>query len=281
MFFNMKLSQKQIYDITQTLDMGMRCYVHKETGEIKELPTQEMLDYGDAELWEEDIKKVEEEIDKYAKIEPMRSGDSYPIMEDFADQVRDTRLQKRLIEALNRRRPFANFKNVIDNSDVRDDWFKFKQQQYEAWVRHELRHNFEFETEDANTDTAASEMGMTEAKMNEIIMMEIVVEAKDEDEIIMGWFHYMADELEFPFEAAIEIKNRRGEKTVIQVDVLDLSDSNQNATSAAVMLDISEKGSEKVMDVSISKLQNVKGSESTQNAVAIWKYWESGKYRVG
>jgi len=277
----MKLSQKQVNSIAQSLDMGMVCYVHKETGELKELPTQEMLDYGDAELWEEDIKKVEENIYKYAKIEPMMSSDGYRIMEDFADQVRDRRLQKRLIERLNGRSPFANFKNAIDNSDARDDWFKFKQKGYEAWVRRELRHDFEFDVEDAEEGIAASDTGLTEAKMNEIIMMEIVVDAKDDDDVAMGWFYYMQDELEFPFEAEMESKNRRDETTVIQVDVLDLSSSNQNNTSPEVILEVSEKGSERVMDVRISKLQNIKGEESTENAVAIWKYWEAGKYRVG
>jgi len=33
------------------------------------------------------------------------------------------------------------------------------------------------------------------------------------------------------------------------------------------------------MDVGISKLQNIKGNEATQNAVAIWKHWDSGKFR--
>ncbi len=276
----MKLSQKQINSIAQTLDMGMVCYIHKETGEVKEMQTEEWAEMGGVEEeWREEMEVIEKEIDKWALIEPMMSGDGYRIMEDFADQVRNRRLQKSLIQALNGRRPFANFKNVIDYSDSRDDWFKFKQKKYEAWVRREIRGDFEFEAENTDEGTAVSETGLTEAKMNEIIMMEIVVDAKDDDEVIMGWFHYMADELEFPFEAEMESKNRRGEKSVIQVDVLDLSDRNQNPTSPEVILEVSEKGSERLMDVGVSKLQNVKGSESTENAVAIWKHWKSGKFR--
>ncbi len=277
----MKLSQKQINSIAQTLDMGMVCYIHKKTGVVKELPNEEMMMYGDTELWEKDVEAIESDIFSYVKIEPMRSGESYPIMEDFADQVRNRRLQKSLMQALNGRRPFANFKNVIDHSDSRDDWFKFKQKKYEAWVRREIRGDFEFELEDTDEGTAVSETGLTEAKMNEIIMMEIIVDAKDEDEVIMGWFHYMADELEFPFEAEIESKNRRGETSVIQIDVLDLSDRNQNPTSPEVILEVSEKESERVIDIGVSKLQNVKGSEATQDAVAIWKHWDSGKFKFG
>ncbi len=278
----MKLSQKQTDDIAQTLDMGLVCYIHKETGEVKEMQTEESAEIGGVEKeWREEMQVIEKEIDKWVLIEPMMSRDSFRIMSDFVEmEVRNQNLRGRLAEALNRSRPFANFKRIVDNSDMREDWFAFKQKKYEAWVRHELRHSFEFETEDTDEGTAISETGLTEAQMNEIIMMEIVVDAKDEDEVIMGWFHYMADELEFPFEAEMESKNRRGQTSVIQVDVLDLSDRNQNPTSEEVILEVSAKDSDRVIDIGVSKLRNVKGSETTKNAVAIWQYWEAGKYHI-
>ncbi len=120
---------------------------------------------------------------------------------------------------------------------------------------------------------------MTEEKMNEIIGYEIIVDCHDEDEIKNSWFHYLQDELRFPFEAEIAIKNRGGKESMMQVDVLDLSDSNLGLEAAAVILDVSEKGSDKVMDVSISKLENVKGNQATMDAVAVWKHWESGKFK--
>lgn len=278
----MKLSQKQINNIAQTLDMGLVCYIHKETGEVKEMQTEESAEMGGVEEeWKEEMEVIEKEPDKWVLIEAMMSGDSFRIMEDFADQVRNKGLKNHLIEKLNNRRPFANFKRTIDNSDVRDEWFEFKQKGYEAWVRHELRHSFEFDEVDSEQGESANGTGMTEEKMNEIIMLEIVVDAKDDDDVAMGWFYYMQDELEFPFEAEMEAKNRRGEKSVIEIDVLGLSSDNENNNSPEVILEVSEKGSERVMNVGISKLQNAKGDESTQNAVAVWKYWQAGKYRVG
>jgi len=276
----MKLSQKQVYHIASELDIGNVCYIHKETGEVKDMLTEETAEIGGVEEeWRKEMEVIEKEEDKWVLIEAMMSRDAFRIMEDFADQVRNKRLQKRLIERLNGRNPFANFKNAIDNSDVRDDWFKFKQKKYEVWVRREIRGDFEFEEENSDADEeAVGSTGMTEAKMNEIIMLEIVVDAKDDEDVAMGWFYYMQDELEFPFEAEMESKNRRGEKSVIQIDVLGLSSSNENNNSPEVILEVSEKGSERVIDVGISKLQNVKGDESTENAVAIWKHWDSGKF---
>ena len=48
-------------------------------------------------------------------------------MEGFADKVPDGRLQQKLINALNKKRPFANFKYIIDNSVYRQDWFDYRQ----------------------------------------------------------------------------------------------------------------------------------------------------------
>jgi len=149
----MKLSQKQIYDIAQTLDTGLLCYIHKKTGEVRDMITDEMAEMGGVEEEHRaDMEVIEKEPDKWVLIEPMMSRDAFSIMEDFADQVGNRGLQKRLIGTLNGRRPFANFKNAVDNSDEREDWFEFKQKGYEAWVRRELRHNFEMYDENMDSD---------------------------------------------------------------------------------------------------------------------------------
>jgi len=191
------------------------------------------------------MEAIEKEINKWVLIEPMMSGNSFRIMADFAEmEVRNQNLRSRLIRALNRSRPFANFKHIIDYSDVREEWFEFRQKKYEAWVRREIRGDFEFEEEDKWAGRAAVDAtGLNEAEMNEIIANEIVVDAREEE-----------------------------------VEALNLPKSNETSDSPEVILEVSEKGSERVMDVGISKLQNIKGNEATQNAVAIWKHWDSGKF---
>ncbi len=47
-------------------------------------------------------------------------------MEAFIETLNDKRFQTRLIQALERKRPFANFKSIIDSSDVRQNWFDFR-----------------------------------------------------------------------------------------------------------------------------------------------------------
>lgn len=48
-------------------------------------------------------------------------------------------LQEKLINALNRSKPFSNFKWIIDNSgDYRQKWFDFKNQKYIEWVEEKI-----------------------------------------------------------------------------------------------------------------------------------------------
>lgn len=65
----------------------------------------------------------------------MRSNESFQIMEDFVEFVNDKTLQNKLREALVRRKPFHNFKLLIDNSRYRDDWFEFQLEEAKKFVR--------------------------------------------------------------------------------------------------------------------------------------------------
>ena len=65
-------------------------------------------------------------------------------MAGFADSVDDTRLQDKLINALNKSKPFRNFKWQIDNSgDYRQQWFDFKKIRYIQLVKEQIELNKE------------------------------------------------------------------------------------------------------------------------------------------
>ena len=72
--------------------------------------------------------------EKCIEIEPPESRDSFKVMERFVEEVPDAGLREKLMDALNRRRPFSNFKHLIDNSDYRQEWFDFRQKRLEQYV---------------------------------------------------------------------------------------------------------------------------------------------------
>jgi len=152
----MKLSKKAIKEIAENLDCGMVCYVHIETKEVKSIIDLDNI-YADEELWREDIDEIEKNWDKYLKIDKMPSREAFQLMEDFTEQVSNKEIRNRLVYALNRNRPFKNFKYEVDyNEDVRQHWFKFKAYRYEEWVKEFLENSID---EKANDKESPKIMG--------------------------------------------------------------------------------------------------------------------------
>jgi hypothetical protein len=132
------LTRNQIKEIAEQLDCGNRCYINKETGEIITTPDFDN-GYADEELWADVLKELEENWDKYNQIEKMESHESFELMADFADSVDSRELRDSLINALNKKHPFRNFKWVVDNSEpYRQRWFDFKTQRLIKWVENKL-----------------------------------------------------------------------------------------------------------------------------------------------
>ena len=133
-----KLTKDQIKELADQLDCGNKCYIHKETGIIIFTPDFDS-GYADEELWEDDINELEENWDKYVEIDRMESHESFEIMADFAENVDIRELRDSLINALNKKHPFQNFKWVVHNSGpYRQKWFDFKNQRLIEWVNDQL-----------------------------------------------------------------------------------------------------------------------------------------------
>ncbi len=135
----MDLTDKELNEIADNLDAGLRCYFHLKTREIKTIINFDTWLDADKEAWSDIIKEIEEHPLDYYEFEGMNSRDSFRLMVDFIDLVDDNKLRDSLIRALNRSKPFSNFKWQIDNSGpYRQKWFDFKKSRYIDWVKDQL-----------------------------------------------------------------------------------------------------------------------------------------------
>ncbi len=138
----MKLTDKQIDEIADNLDSGMKCYYNLKTGEIKTIVNFDNWIGADEEPWEEDTKEIEANCDNYFEFEGLPTHESFRLMADFAENLDNNSLQERLVNALNKSKPFRNFKWQIDNSgDYRQEWFNFKKSRYVDWVKGQINFN--------------------------------------------------------------------------------------------------------------------------------------------
>ncbi|MDB5120297.1 MAG: hypothetical protein JWN56_1515 [Sphingobacteriales bacterium] len=135
------LTNEQIKEIAEQLDCGFKCYWNKESGELVFIPEGlDDFDVDPEEGWSEELEKLDNNPDDYVEIDRLTSRDSFQIMEDFVETLNDSsNVKKRLIAALSKKKPFREFKFIIDNSgDYRQMWFDFKAQEMQNWVREKI-----------------------------------------------------------------------------------------------------------------------------------------------
>jgi len=135
----MKLTDEQIISIAEELECGMKVYVHIETKEMRTIIDFDDNFYVDEEEWADEIKEIEENYDKYIQFEKMDSRESFRVMEEFIEIVKDKELKMKLELGLSLSKPFRNFKDIIDAAgEYREKWFEFKSKKYFEHVKEQL-----------------------------------------------------------------------------------------------------------------------------------------------
>jgi len=132
-----KITKEQISEIAELLDCGMICFYHRPTGTIESHPDPNSP-FFDPEPWQDTIDRIENDWGNYDRFEKMDSTQGFQLMEDFAYSLTDEKFRDTIIEQLSRRRPFRNFKNLIDSSDYRQSWFEFKKNAYIDFVKKQI-----------------------------------------------------------------------------------------------------------------------------------------------
>ncbi len=140
--------KKIVRDVAESIDCGFVCFLNPETLEV-EFISENLCDPDEYELatgnnFEESHNHMDWE--KCICVEQPESRISFRIMEDFVGEIKEKPLRNKAISILNNKKPFFNFKNLIEGSKYRNNWFAFKQQRLEQLVWQELRFGLEPES---------------------------------------------------------------------------------------------------------------------------------------
>jgi len=145
---------KAVSEIADGLDAGLFCFLNLDTLETEDVPESFLYDLEEDD---EETDELDDGLDfKYPtwenrmSFEPLESNESFEIMEMFTQQLEDKKLQSQLVYALSHKKPFANFKFHVDNSNYRQDWFDFKKHQLEIHVKELL--SMQLENEDGKLE---------------------------------------------------------------------------------------------------------------------------------
>jgi hypothetical protein len=138
----MEVSKEILNNIADSLEVGLKCFIHKDTCEVLTYPDPDQYPDMDPKDWKEEIGKVRKSKKQFIEIERMESSESFKIMEEFVHTLENNSTKIRLLTALEGRKPFANFKYQIDGSgDYRELWFTFRRNKNIEWVRDQLSAN--------------------------------------------------------------------------------------------------------------------------------------------
>lgn len=139
MIMPVQLTPEMTKEIADQLDMGMKCFYHEPTGELEYYPDEFKYPGFDEELWAEAIDKVEENFHEYVVFTGMESSESFEIMEDFINEIPQEKIRDKFINAIERRKPFQQFKNLLlDYPDLREQWFAYKDKRYIEYVEEQV-----------------------------------------------------------------------------------------------------------------------------------------------
>lgn len=130
-----------IKEIAQELDCGSDCYFNPNTNEVIAIPnfTEIMDEDVFREAFGEELDKIKQHKADFIKFEALEGFESFKIMELFVAQLSDKNLQSELEKVLANKKPFQNFKHIIDHSNFRQTWFDFKQNELEKRVKNQIK----------------------------------------------------------------------------------------------------------------------------------------------
>ena len=118
-------------------------------------------------------------------------------------------------------------------------------------------------------------MSKKDKTREERIYMEAIVDAHDPEERAMGWYYYLDDKIEFPFDAkCIAVNKRTPLKLGESVTVLCMS--GEALCEHDMYVDISWNGDP--LAIPITQISPVDADGDTGEAIGDWHYWKAQGY---
>lgn len=111
----------------------------------------------------------------------------------------------------------------------------------------------------------------------ERIHMEIIVDAYGPEEQAMGWYYYLADNMQFPFSArCIAPRTTSPLEPGDKVKVVGMAPEEECEHEMFVLI----QRKSRPLAVPLMQLEGIKVDEETQQAIEDWQYWVNQGYEL-
>ncbi len=124
-----------LINVMQMHDRLNEYYIDLETGKIvcdEELPDDYNLSEDD--LLSEDVS-IDYESDRYLWIPVFESSKAYRFMEDFIYELENEEARKKLVYAIQGKKPFRRFKDALQAfPDIEKQWYGFEEKRMKEYI---------------------------------------------------------------------------------------------------------------------------------------------------
>ncbi|MEN8906235.1 MAG: calcium-binding protein [Clostridiales bacterium] len=108
------------------------------------------------------------------------------------------------------------------------------------------------------------------------IIFEVIVDAYDEYERSMGWYYYIAENIEFPFKAVCIRKMGKSPLAVgEEVNVIDISEDSCDDLKGMYM---KINWNNRSFEVPLEQLNPLNVDDETRKIIGDWHYWVDRGY---
>lgn len=103
------------------------------------------------------------------------------------------------------------------------------------------------------------------------ILYEVIVDCYDEEEELMGWYYYMADNPKFPIAATVRLPLHGGKSENKTVQIVDVDPKSE--MGSPIRLGVTEEGSERIHHISPEAIAHLDTSPENAEIINDWLYW--------
>jgi len=134
------VSLQDVVNEMDGLSHGHEAFLNKRTGRLITLTEEEFskaeddIDVSDCPEWQRELIKEARQVISSDDCIPLPSKfeiNEYHIMEEFCYDIEDQAIQNRLLNCISGRGAFRRFKDAIHLLDIQDDWFRFREREFE------------------------------------------------------------------------------------------------------------------------------------------------------
>jgi Calcium binding len=109
----------------------------------------------------------------------------------------------------------------------------------------------------------------------ERIHMEIIVDAHDSEEQVMGWYYYLDDTIHFPFSArCVALRPTSPLELDDKVEVVGMAPAEECEHEMFVLI----QRKKRQIAVPLMQLEGIEVDEEAQQAIEDWHYWVNRGY---